>query len=114
MILIAEDNPQMRRMIRNLIEDLDADIAECADGTEAMVTYEEQRPEWVLMDIGMKPMDGLTAMREIMTRHPDAKIAIVTEHADGRTRETALALGARAFINKDDLMSLRDLIKTKV
>jgi two-component system chemotaxis response regulator CheY len=112
MIVIAEDNPQMRRMIRNLIEDIDSEIAECSDGTEAMQIYDEHQPDWLLMDIGMRPMDGLTATREIMGRHPAARIVIVSELADTRTREKALALGASAFVSKDDLMSLRDLLKT--
>ena len=111
MILIAEDNPRVRKMIRNLIEDLYSEIAECSDGTEAMQIYDEQRPEWVLMDIGMKPMDGLSATREITTRFPAARIVIVTEHSDTQTRERAFAVGASAFVNKDDLMSLRDLLK---
>ena len=110
MILIAEDNPLMRRMIRNLIEDLDPDIIECADGGEAFSLYEKHCPDWVLMDISMHPVDGLTATRRIAGKFPAARIIIVTEHDDAATRAKALDAGAREFLGKSDLLPLRSLI----
>ena len=113
MILIAEDNAEVRRMIRKLIEDIDAQILECSDGGEAIEVYEANLPDFVLMDINMHPVDGLTAAKEILSRHPDAKIIIVSQHQDAWTRETALAIGVSAFVGKDDLTPLRDLIMMK-
>jgi len=110
MILIAEDNAEVRRMIRKLIEDIDTQILECSDGTEAIEAYEANLPDFVLMDINMKPIDGLTAATVILSRHPEAKIIIVSRHQDARTRETALAIGVTAFVGKDDLTPLRALI----
>ena len=114
MILIAEDNNDVRRMIRSLVEDVAAGIVECSDGQEAIEMFERHLPDLVTMDINMRPLDGLTAMRAILERHPEARIVIVSQHQDARTRETALAMGAHAFIGKEDLMSLRDLIKEEV
>jgi CheY-like chemotaxis protein len=111
MILIAEDNPAVRRMIRSLVEDIDPQIIECEDGGRAVKMFEEHKPEWVLMDVHMRPVDGLMAMRTILERHPKARVIIVTQYADARTRETALAMGAHAFVGKADLMSVRDLIE---
>lgn len=110
MILIAEDNAEVRRMIRNLIEDIDAEILECSDGGEAIEVYEANLPDFILMDINMQPVDGLTAAKEILSRHAEAKIIIVSQHQDARTRETALSIGIAAFVGKDDLTPLRDLI----
>jgi len=110
MILIAEDNAEVRRMIRKLIEDVDREILECSDGGEAIDLYEANLPDFVLMDINMQPIDGLTAAKEILKRHPEAKIIIVSQHQDERTRETALAVGVASFVGKDDLTPLRDLI----
>jgi two-component system response regulator DegU len=111
MILIAEDNPAVRRMIRSLVEEIDPQIIECEDGGTAVKMFEEHKPDWVLMDVHMRPVDGLTAMCTILERHPHARIVIVTQYADARTRETALAMGAHAFVGKADLMSIRDLIE---
>ena len=113
MIVIAEDNAAVRKMIRNLIEDIDGDIVECSDGGEAIEAYEANQPDFVLMDINMQPLNGLTATREILSRHPEAKIIIVSQHQDEQTRETALSLGITAFVGKDDLTPLRDLIVKK-
>ena len=113
MILIADDNDDVRRMIRSLIEEIDADVIEAADGGSAIEAFERHRPEWVLMDVNMHPVDGLTAMRTILEKHPDAQIIIVSQHQDARTRATALAMGAYAFVGKEDLMELRELVARK-
>ena len=111
MILIAEDNSQVRRMIRDLIEDIDSEIIECEDGGEAIEAYHKHQPDFVLMDIHMTPVDGLTATKEILNRYPEAKIIAVTQYEEAATRATAMALGMWAFVSKDDLMSLRSLIR---
>lgn len=111
MILIVDDNQQVRRMIRDLIEDIDPDIIECEDGGEAIDAYNKHQPDFVLMDIHMTPVDGLTATKEILTRYPQAKIIAVTQHQDGGTRARAIDLGVCGFVSKDDLMSLRSLIR---
>ena len=111
MILIADDNGQVRRMLRDLIEDLDPEIVECEDGRAAIASYEQHHPDFVLMDIHMTPVDGLAASREILSRHPEAKIIAVTQSQDNSTREAAMSLGVWAFVGKDDLMSLRSLLR---
>jgi DNA-binding NarL/FixJ family response regulator len=113
MIVIAEDKAEVRRMIRKLIEDIDGDIVECSDGDEAIKAYETNQPDFVLLDINMQPLDGLTAAKEILSRHPEAKIIIVSQHQDDQTRATALSIGILAFVGKDDLTPLRDLIIKK-
>ena len=114
MILIVDDNSGVRRMVRDMIEDIDPEVIECTDGGSAVEAFEEYRPDFVLMDINMQPLDGLTAMRTILEKHPDARIVIVSQHQDARTRSTALAMGAHAFVGKEDLMSVRGLIEEAV
>jgi len=114
MILIADDNENVRRMMRKLIEEVETDLVEASNGSEAIEAYEQHRPDWVLMDINMRTMDGLTAMRTILDRHPEARIVIVSQHQDARTRATALAMGAHAFVGKEDLTELRQLIDEPV
>lgn len=114
MILIADDNPDVRRMIRSLLEGVDAEVVECADGGAAIEAYEDLRPDWLLMDINMQPVDGLTALRTIRGKHPGARIVIISQYQDARTRDTALAMGANAFVGKEDLMSVRDLMQVDI
>src|SRR5688572_16529818 len=98
MILIADDNADVRRMIRSLLEETDADVVECSDGGAAIIAYDDLQPDWVLMDINMQPVDGLTATRTILEKHPEARIIVISQYQDARTRDTALAIGAYAFV----------------
>jgi two-component system chemotaxis response regulator CheY len=93
-------------MIRSLIEDIDTDIVECSDGGQAVDAYKRLKPNWVLMDINMRPIDGFAALKTILGEDPEAKVVIVSQHQDAKTRDTALALGAVAFVGKDDLSTL--------
>jgi len=110
MLLIVDDNKQVRRMIRSLVEDLETEFCECEDGADALAAYREYQPDLVLMDVAMKNVDGLTATRQIKSFFPKAKVVIVTNHTDAQTHQAALAAGAVAFLGKDDLGALRGMI----
>lgn len=109
-ILIVEDNKPMRILIKNMVGDLTDDIYECDDGDQAFDAYSSHHPDWVLMDIRMKRTDGLTATRRIKAEFPDARILIVTGHDDPRLREAARDAGACGFVNKENLIELRDAL----
>lgn len=114
MLLIVDDNKQVRRMIRSLVEDLETEFCECDDGAQVLSAYEEFQPDWVLMDVAMKQTDGLTATKQIKAIFPAAKIIIVTNYTDAKTRAAAMDAGASAFCGKDDLMGLRSLLKAEL
>lgn len=106
-LLIVEDNEQMRRMIKTVVQSLAASIHECSDGVEALPAYEQHRPDWVLMDVRMKELDGITATRQIRASYPEANIMIVTDYDDPDVREAAREAGARAYVVKENLFELR-------
>ena len=110
MILIAEDNPLMNKLLRAMVDDLDELIVECGDGAEACRLFEQHCPDWVLMDVSMQIMDGLAAARQIISRCPTAKVIIITNHDDAATRARAFEAGVCGFLGKDDLQPLRPLI----
>lgn len=107
-LLIVEDNPSMRRLIKSVVEDLAVSIHECEDGVGALAAYEKCLPEWVVMDVEMKEKDGITATREIIETHPDAKIIILTRYDSLLIRKQALKAGASIFMLKENLLSIRD------
>jgi DNA-binding NarL/FixJ family response regulator len=111
-ILIVDDNPQARTMIKHYLHELADVVAECADGADALDCYEKNRPDWVLMDWEMRT-DGLTATRRIIKAHPEARILIVTQHDDDSLRDAALAAGARGFVLKDDLLALGSFLEKR-
>ena len=90
-VLIVDDSRPMRELIRMTLAGVAEIVGECSDGSEALSAYERLRPDWVLMDIEMTHVDGITATREIMAAHPLAKIVIVTDYNDDALRHAARA-----------------------
>lgn len=109
-LLIVEDNAPMRRLIRSIVSDLADEIEECDDGAGVFVAYERYLPEWILMDVKMPLTDGITASRQILARYPQAKICIVTECSDAKTRQAASDAGVREYVLKDELIDIRSII----
>ncbi len=105
-ILLVEDNDEMRRLLKSMLATFANEIYEASDGGEAVELYRVSPPDWVVMDVFMKPTDGLTAAAVMKTINPDARIIFVSNHTDKRTRRAAQAAGGIAFFGKDDLLSL--------
>ena len=93
-------------MLASLADEID----EAGDGAEAVESYRASRPDWVVMDIFMKPNDGLTAAAAMREIDPEARIVFVSNHTDERTRRSALDAGGAAFFGKDDLLSLLEFL----
>ena len=112
-LLIVEDNPEMRRLMKRMLADLAEEFAECEDGGEALEAYSSSRPDWVLMDIEMKAMDGIKATEQIRAVFPEARVIIVTNHDNQVLRHAAREAGARGYILKDNLFEMRSLLQAK-
>ena len=111
-ILIVEDNTQMRRMLKNLVADLASSVYECRDGKDALVAYQEHHPDFVLMDIAMKEMDGITATRQLKAADPTAQIIIVTNYDEEDMREAAQQAGACGYVLKENMLDVRRVLQT--
>jgi len=110
-LLIVDDNREMRQLIKSIVGDNGDQIFECEDGDEVLAAFTTHRPDWILMDVEMKRLDGLKATAELTRLHPEAKVIVVTKFADVATRQAAHEAGARFFAAKDDLLRLRALIR---
>jgi two-component system response regulator DegU len=109
-ILIVEDNPTVRRLIRRATSDIADDVVECEDGADSLAAYSAHRPNIVLMDVRMPHMDGLTATRKLLREHPAAKVIILTDYNDDELRVAAREAGACAYALKHNLTELEDII----
>ncbi|HEY1404784.1 MAG TPA: response regulator transcription factor [Pyrinomonadaceae bacterium] len=109
--LIVEDNDNMRRMIKSLVSEFAGETYECCDGVEALATYAEHLPDWVLMDIRMSEVDGISATRRLKAAFPDANIIIVTAYNDAELRRSAREAGACEYVMKEDLLDLRRILR---
>ena len=111
-VLIVEDDRPMRELIKRLVGDLVDSFCECSDGTDALAAYESHRPDWVLMDIRMKDVDGLAAAQQITTAWPGARVVIVTSYNDVSLRDAARQAGACGYVLKDNLLEIRRWLET--
>ena len=109
-ILIADDDARMRQMVKQIEAGLASEICEAGDGREAVAVCAAQRPDWVLMDFRMKPLDGLHATAEIKARFPGTRVAIVSQYDDAELRAEALRAGACAYVLKEDLHELPGIL----
>lgn len=105
-ILIADDDVRMRQMLKQIVAGLASAIYEASDGGEAIAVCAAQRPDWVLMDLRMKPMDGLRATATIRSRFPTTQVVLVTQYDDDELRAEALRAGACAYVLKENLHEL--------
>lgn len=72
------------------------------DGEDGVKLYNEFMPDIILMDIQMKKMSGLEAAAIIKEQHPDAKILFLTTFNDDEYITSALSVGAKGYILKQD------------
>jgi Response regulator containing a CheY-like receiver domain and an HTH DNA-binding domain len=110
-LLIVEDSPSVRRVIRSIVATLADEIYECEDGADALPAYVAHKPDWALIDIAMKNMNGIKATKLIKDQFPDAKIIIVTNFDEADLRESAVQAGACGYVLKENLFELRKLLK---
>jgi CheY-like chemotaxis protein len=110
-VMIVDDSDDIRRILRAVVADFADPIYECRDGNEACAAYGVHRPDCVLMDISMTPMDGIAATRNIVCMFPEARIVIVTQYDDARLRSAAQQAGACGYVVKDNLLDVRRFLE---
>jgi len=101
-ILVVEDSPDIRVLIRMLLEAGGHEVTTASDGRAGVETARLERPDLVLMDLSLPVLSGWEAAKEIK-EHPDTAsipVVAVTAHAMHGDRERALAAGCDGFIPK--------------
>lgn len=100
-ILLVDDAAFMRMLIKDaLTKNGYNNILEAADGQIAVDTYEAEKPDLVIMDITMPNKTGIEALKEIKTKHPEAKVIMCSAMGQEAMVVEAIRLGALDFIVK--------------
>jgi two-component system chemotaxis response regulator CheY len=100
-VLIVDDALFMRNMLRNIFAESGFDvIGEAQNGNEAVEKFRELSPDLITMDIVMPEMNGIDALKQIMTVDAGAKVVICSALGQESLIIEALEAGARDFIVK--------------
>ena len=101
-ILVVEDQPDSRQIIRDMLAGTDYEITEAENGEEALTAIEKQRPDLILMDIQLPIMDGYTATNQIKANPALRSIPIiaVTSYALAGEETKARAAGCDDYVTK--------------
>ena len=105
-VLIVEENPGLCRLLLALLSESGDEIRVCAEGTEALSLCAQEPPDWVVMDLNLARVDGLTLTRQMRRLCPHTRVLLVADEDDARWRDHAIQAGAAHFIVKDRLTEL--------
>lgn len=98
-ILIVDDEPQIRRVLRSTLTTQGYVISEVKTGEEAVESVRKQRPDLILLDVNMPGIGGIAAAREIREMS-DAPIIMLTVRNAERDKVLALDAGADDYVTK--------------
>ena len=100
-VVLADDDPSIRLMVRHVLESEDFDIVEASDGLEAIRAVEKHHPALILLDAVMPGIDGFTTCQQIKDKgHTDIPVMMITGLDDDASVERAYEVGAIDFITK--------------
>lgn len=102
-IVLGDDHTLVRQGLRKILEEKREweVVAEAGDGREAVRQALALRPDVVVLDIGMPLLNGIESTRQIVRRHPEIRVLILSMHSDEAYITQALQAGAKGYLLKD-------------
>ena len=98
-LLLVDDEPRIRRVLRLALEDEGYQISEAANGFDALAALRREPPDVVLLDLMLPDRDGFTVCREIR-RNSDVPVIMVTARTDSHDVVAGLEAGADDYVTK--------------
>lgn len=106
-VLIADDDPAVCDLCRQVAESLGLGVLEAASSEEALEKAEQQRVDLVLADLRMPEAGGMALLERLKQAHPDIEVILITGYGSVETAVEAMKRGARDYLAKpfhlDDL-----------
>jgi two-component system chemotaxis response regulator CheY len=100
-ILVVDDAAFMRIVLKDILKNLGyTNIIEASDGIMAIEQYKKFKPDLVTLDVNMPKMDGIQALKHIMSIDPKAKVVMVTAVEQRFVVQEAIRTGAKDYIVK--------------
>lgn len=109
LILVVDDEPDIRELIKDILEDEDYRVVIASNGEQARIEFESQMPELVLLDIWMPDIDGISLLKEFKQQNSGVTVLMMSGHGTIETAVEATRNGASDFIEKP--LSMAKLIR---
>lgn len=106
-VIIVDDDFLVVDALKTIVESKGITVAGTgSDGNDAIALAREFKPDVIMMDIRMQPLNGLEATRAIMAEDPTARILLITTFQDEEYIAEALTLGCRGYILKTNIAGI--------
>ncbi len=99
-ILVADDEPNLRRVLGAMLKREGHDVLSAIDGQQALQLIKSQPVHTVITDLRMPRLDGMDLLRHIVQEYPDVPVIILTAHGSVDNAVAAVKLGAFDYIEK--------------
>jgi len=115
LMLVADDDPETRKVLRRYFSAQSFEILEARDGAEALELARARRPDIVLLDISMPKKDGIEVLKELAPEMPGTGFMMITGNEDEDLARSCLDFGAFDYVAKPlNLESLGDIVKARM
>lgn len=117
-ILVIDDEPVIRIILKQLFEENGYDVCEASDGKQGIALFKKEKPDLVITDLIMPDEEGLEVMKKIKQMLPDAKIIAISGGGIGSAQvylSLAKKMGAshvfeKPFDAKQMLATVQDML----
>lgn len=99
-LLVVDDEPPIRRLLRTSLKAEGFEVLEAESAKAALAAIEAQKPEIVILDLGLPDLDGLDVIRHIREGGSKLPIVVLSSRGDERGKVEALELGADDYVTK--------------
>ena len=98
-ILVVDDEPQIRRALKNALREVADRVVEAASGAEGIDLAATEQPDLVVLDLGLPDLSGADVCREIR-RWASMPIVVLSARTDEHDKVNLLSLGADDYVTK--------------
>jgi DNA-binding NtrC family response regulator len=110
LILVIDDEPDIRELVKDILEDEGYRVAIAGDGSQARASFASVTPNLILLDIWMPDVDGISLLKEFKQQDPNITIVMMSGHGTIETAVEATRRGAYDFIEKP--LSMAKLLRS--
>ena len=98
-VLIVEDEVKIARLVRDYLSQAGFDVVEATDGPSGLAKARSEKPDMIVLDLGLPGMDGLDVTRQLRA-NSSVPIIMLTARTDESDRIVGLELGADDYVDK--------------